>query len=188
MGTFEDEVGNAFGYLERDFGYRITARSSDLITYGGNGVVVAVGYDSQRSYEVSVDLGEEGKGHPRFDLGEALRSCDAPKNLPSAYQVSDRVDLPRFLGDLAKNLRQYCSELLRGDQQAFERLQRLQEIECEKFGQERDLRYARNRAAQAWAVKDYERVISALAPHEGALSESEEMKLTFARKKRAEAG
>lgn len=182
MGAFESATLEAFDYLFSELGFRITDRSPISLTYHGNGCFVIIRHDFQRSYELTLDLGKEGQPSPLFNFGEALRSCGAPADLPSSYQISDDAKLPMFLGKLADNLRDYCSDLLQGNAQAFQRLQQLRESESETFGQERDLRYARDDAKQAWAVGNYGKVITALQPHENFLSKSKKKAGTRSKK------
>ena len=183
MDVFESATVEAFDYLFSELGFQIADRSPNSLTYHGNGCFVIIRHDSHRSYELTLDLGKEGQPSPMFNFGEALRSCGAPADLPSSYQISDDTKLPMFLEKLADNLRNYCSDLLLGNAQAFQRLQQLREWECEAFGQERDLRYARDDANQAWAVGNYGKVVTTLQPHENLLSKSEKIKLELARKK-----
>ena len=184
MTGFELSVLNAFRYLVDDFGYQLAKRSRGLITYRGNGVFVTISHDFNGLCELSLFLGEENH-LLSFAFGKALRSCNAPAELPSSYQVSDEARLPKVIGELANSLRSHCSELLVGDRQAFRQLEKLQEVECNAFERDRRLRSAREAANQAWSTGDYQQLIDAFSPHEDALRKSEKMKLEFARKKLA---
>lgn len=158
-------------------------RSRGLITYRSNGVVVTISHDFNRSYELSLFVGQEDPPAPMFDFGVALRSCNAPAGVPSSYQVSDEARLPKFVGELAGSLRSYCSDLLVGETQAFRQLEELFQVECDAFERERKSRYARGDADQAWSARDYQQVVDVLDPHEASLGKVEKRKLELARKK-----
>lgn len=188
MGVFLSATRDAFGYLEDALGYRSDDRAPGRVSYRGQGVVITVLYDDQRSYELSIDIKREGQASPGFDFGEALRSCGAPADLPSCFQVSDETRLPKFIAELAGSLQAHCAELLSGDARAFRRLQELRDSECSAFEQERTLKQAREKAARAWQAGDYAAVIEALQPLEALLSPSERKRLAIARRKLSEAG
>ena len=182
MTVFESAAFDAFSYLVDDFGYQITKRSRGLITYSGNGGFVTILHDFNGSCELSLFLGEEDQ-LPSFGFGKALRSCNAPAEKPYSYRVGEGARLPKVIGELAERLRLYCSDVLKGESEAFQKLKKLQEIECNAFERERRLRSARGAANQAWSIGDYQEVVDALGPHENFLRKSEQMKLDFARKK-----
>ncbi|MCP5071960.1 MAG: hypothetical protein GY947_01530 [Rhodobacteraceae bacterium] len=183
MSIFETATRNAFAFLVDELGYEATVSLPDRVEYQSNGLVVTVSYDHNRSCELTVGLGSVNQLGPQFNFGETLRSCGAPVDLPSAYQVSDKNRLIHFLGELAENLRRYCTELLTGDAPAFDRLKRLREIECEAFERENKLRKVRSDANQAWATGNFQRVVRILQPHESELGKLEKRKLDFSRKK-----
>ncbi|MDE0451538.1 MAG: hypothetical protein OXI90_07205 [Gammaproteobacteria bacterium] len=182
MTAFESAACDVFRYLIDDFGYQMTKRSQGLITYCGNGVFVTISHDFNGSCELALFLGQEDE-LPSFGLGKALRSCNAPAELPYSYQAIDVAKLRKDAGELADSLRLYCSELLVGDWQAFQKLAELHEVECNAFERERRLRSAREAANQAWSTGGYQQVIDAFAPHEDFLRKSERMKLAYARKR-----
>ncbi|MCE2424991.1 MAG: hypothetical protein J4F45_07795 [Pseudomonadales bacterium] len=161
-------------------------RFPGLTTYRGNGVVVTVSYDFNRSYELSLDLGQESP--PMFSFDEVLRSCNAPAEVPSSYQITDESKLLKFIGELATSLRSYCSKLLVGDTQAFRCLNNLRVTQCNTFNRERELGYARQEMKQAWSSGDYQGVIDALTPHEYSLTKAERIKLAISRKKLGRTG
>ena len=101
--------------------------------------------------------------------------------------MSDETKLSKFVDALAGSLKSYCSELLLGAPKAFRQLRILREAECEAFGRERELRYARDDASKAWSLGDYQQVVNVLMPHEDSLSKSEKMKLEIVRKRVASA-
>lgn len=183
MSVFETATLNAFGYLVSEFGYKVVEQSPGVVVYRGSRVVVTIRHDFNRSYELALDFGEENQLPPHFNFGEALRACGAPAKLPASYQVSAETKLPKFVDALAGSLRSYCCELLLGAPKAFQQLRNLREAECETFGRERELRYARDAAGKAWSLGDYQQVVNVLKPHDGSLSKPEKMKLEIARKK-----
>jgi len=182
MSMFKTSTQSAFKFLSQEFGFEARAKN-DEVSYRKGELCIIVRYDLGRSYELVIDLGKEGQSDPMFDFGEALRSCNAPKEIASAYQVSSPESLPKFLEHLATSLKEYCGALLKSDEEAWKKLEQQREIECATFNEERELRYAREDASQAWDAGDFQLVVQLLSPFESLLNKAEQMRLSFARKK-----
>ena len=170
-------------FLEQDLGFRLHSAAANLLRYETKNVFVVVSYDAQRSFELSLNLGQKtGAVERSFNFGEVLRSVEAPKNVASAYQVTSDEALNEFLNKLAKNLQQYGMSFLQNSPAAFVRISQLRERECEQYALDRDLRKARVEAETAWQKKDYPVVVKALKPFRAALTATEVEKLDFAQK------
>lgn len=182
MNTFEAAALSAFEFLTREFGYEATSRNN-AVSYRRGRYQVVVQYDSRKSYELTVDLGNKGQEDTLFNLGEALRSCAASTQVASAYQVSKPESISKFLELLAAKLKQHCGALLRGDELAWSRLEAQRKAECTAFSNQRELRHARDGASQAWEAEDYRRVVQILTPLESSLSRAEQFKLELAKKR-----
>jgi len=183
MSVFQTAARTAFGFLETEFCFQVASSGADRISYERGSFVVLVRYDSQRSYELTVDLGDRQKDQPLFNLGEALRSLGLPQEHPSAYQVAAENALPEFLERLATDLKTHGTPILGQEPGSLNNLRQLRNRECEEFARERDLRHARANVSKAWKAGDYGSVIRWFEPVEKWLSKSEQMKLNLARKK-----
>lgn len=183
MSVFQTAARAAFGFLETELCFQVASSEASRISYERGSFVVLVRYDSQRSYELTVDLGDRQKDQPLFNLGEALRSRGLPQEHPSAYQVAVENRLPEFLERLATDLKTHATSILSQEPASLEKLRQLRNRECEEFARERDLRHARANASDAWKAGDYGSVIRWLKPLEKWLSKSERMKLDLAQRK-----
>ncbi|HSY74944.1 MAG TPA: hypothetical protein VK810_05700 [Dongiaceae bacterium] len=183
---FQILAKEAFAFLEINFGFKLHLLTKDLLRYETQDVFVLIGYDSQRSYELSLDLGQiNSTTEQSFNFGEMLRSIKAPHDVASSYQVSSEQELKQFLDKLAQALQTYGAIFLKNDAIAFERLAQLRERECKEYALERNLRAARAKAEVAWRSKNYEVVVATLEPFRAALTATEIGKLEFSEKQTA---
>jgi len=171
-----------FSFLETSFGFVLHAGES-ILRYETQNVYVLIGYDSNRSYELSIDLGRRSSTkEPPFNFGEILRSVKAPEMVPFSYQASSEEVLERCLEKLAQSLWKYGADFLRNDTAAFLRLAEFRQREGAAYALSRDLRLARTQAEAAWVRKDYAKVIRALEALEAHLTPAEMNRLTYSRK------
>jgi hypothetical protein len=183
---FQILAKEAFAFLEISFGFKLQLLAKDSLRYETQDVFVLIGYDSQRSYELSLDLGQiNSTTGQSFNFGEVLRSIKAPRDVASSYQVSSEQELKQFLDKLAQALQTYGAIFLKNDAIAFERLRQLREQEGKEYPLERNLRAARAKAEVAWHSKNYEVVVATLEPFRAALTATEIGKLAFSEKQTA---
>jgi hypothetical protein len=109
--------------------------------------------------------------------------------IPENFFWSYRDGLGRGqLGDIrycALTLRTFGSDFLGGDTQLFEELLSRQASYIEADRRKMDAwgyRLAASKAAQAFAIRDYDKVVTLLSPHTAHLTEIEERKLDYARR------
>lgn len=178
---FERLTKEFFAFLETSFGFTRRLVDASQVRYETKKVYVLIGYDFNRSYEVSVDLGEICAAGPAFNFGEVLRYAKAPPEVSSSFQVTSVDVLEQCLERLAQALWKYGPELLRDDRNAFAQLASLRDKESRKFELESRLRHARSDAESAWQKKDYGSVVAALESLSEHLSSAEKIRLEYSR-------
>ncbi len=184
MRNFQALASEAFAFLEADFGYERRLITEGSLRYETQNVFVVVGYDGQRSFELSLDVWQRSAAVERsFNFGEVLRTVKAPAAVSSSYQVTSEEALKRFLKDLAQALRKYGVDFLQNNIAAFAQIAQLRDQECSQYALERNLRRVRAEAEAAWQKKDYPAVVKALKPWRAALTATEVGKLEFAERK-----
>ena len=181
--NFQILATEAFAFLESNFGFKLQLLAKDSVRYETEDVFVLISYDSQRSYELSLSLGQiNSTTGQSFNFGEVLRSVKAPNDVATSYQVSSAPALGLFLKRLAMVLQTYCTAFLKNNVIAFAQLAQLRERECKEYALERNLRAARAKVEIAWRSKNFEAVVSAFEPLRAALTAAEIGKLEFSKK------
>ena len=180
---FTESATEAFKFLTCEFHFEITATSAASVTYEKRGFEVCVHYDAYQSFGIGVTLGWKCSDEPRFNLGEALRSCGAPETLASTFQCSNPEKLQPLLLKLADNMKKHCSRILRLEDEALNQLLNQRNLECSDFNAARELRYAREDAESAWKNQDFAQVVDVLSPLESLLSDTDRKRLSIARKR-----
>lgn len=180
---FTESATEAFKFLTGEFHFEIIATSAASVTYEKRDFVICVHYDACRSFEIGVTLGWKSSDEPRFDLGEALRSCGAPETFASAFQCSNPENLQPLLLKLADNMKKHCSSILRLEDEALSKLLNQRDLECSDFNTARELRYAMEDAETAWKNQDFAQVVDVLSPLESLLTDTDRKRLSIARKR-----
>ncbi len=180
---FEILAPKHFSFLETTFRFVRNRISETLLKYESKYVYVLIGYDSERSYEISIDLAAKNSGdNPPFNFGEVLRSKNAPQDIPSSYQVTTTTVLNQCLENLAQALWKYSADLLRNDPGAFTRLANLRRKESAELDLNLRLRRARSIVEVAWEKRNYQAIVEALQPLQLHLSLAERKKLKYSQK------
>ena len=110
-----------------DLGLTVVSRSGFSVRLEGDGVFVQVDYDSVRSHELELWVGQAELPEPPFSLGDLLRSTDCPRDQVAGVdliQVSDEATLERQLARCAELLWVYGGPFLRGDVFALDLIER----------------------------------------------------------------
>jgi hypothetical protein len=183
--VFADEARRQFDLLAQQFGLSCVTANEREVRYESDAVFLCVNFDNARSYELGIEVGKKRPAQPErpFSLAEVLRLrgvSDAASI--DGIVVRDAARLRNALARLATLVVQHASDFLAGNDLSFAQVARLREKESLAYALERDLRTARARAEAAWADRDYQAVVKALAPLESHLSPAEKKRLDYSRK------
>ncbi len=185
---FLDLVRNQFSFLESEFGFRCVAAGSHSVRFQSEKVFVTIHYDSRRSYELGVEVGQidllfDGEERP-FTLVEILRMQGVDKREDyTFFQASTSKALAGCIERLAYLLLTYGKELLENNVFYFKSLSAFRERESDRYALQSKLTSVRSKLQKAWNNKDYLKVVELLQPFEKHISDLERKKLEFARRR-----
>ena len=190
---FVQTVEASFGFLVREFGFRLVDVQPTFVRYESERAFVNV-FHGRGSYELGVEIGRwiEFDGElveEKFTLGDVIAlDHDLSAVGYRSYATTNREPLVRFVVQLADWTQRFGSRVLEGDPTTFDSLReqgaRLSQTILEGWRAER-LRAA---ADCAWRCKDWGRVIDAygeIAAELGSieLKRSERARLSYAQKR-----
>ncbi|MEM9558549.1 MAG: hypothetical protein AAGC60_30130 [Acidobacteriota bacterium] len=177
--SLEKKVLENFDFL-RAFGLEPDTTNLRWVDFQNEAVVVRVGFDVGRSYEVDVWVGRRGAGE-LYSLQEILHmetGCS-----PRAFLASSDHAVDLGLRSMAQQLRERCPRLLEETAGEFERLAKHRRSMAGQDAQQRALKRALVKAQEEWRAQNFQAVVEALTPFEERLSESERLRLGLARKR-----
>jgi hypothetical protein len=182
--SFSELASKHFHFLPRDYGFNPISQTDSHVRWENGQVVVELIYDSGRSFEVSLSIGngsgQAGTSKANFDLGEIVRLTNLHCNpLSTFFQASNERKLDWVLHEMAKLLRDFGSRMLRGDTASFERLAEQRLYEGEQHAKETHLREVRREVEQAWKKSDHGRVVALCGPCLAELSPAERMRYDY---------
>lgn len=129
--TFVEAVEEHFRFLEDEFRFSLVARKEPFVVFGSAVVRVNVYCDIHRHAELDLGLervADVGKRTPFFRI-EQFRKLQGLPLLPrTAPFVETDEQMTVELQRLAYDLKECCSDVLRGNLNAFE------QIECQRKG------------------------------------------------------
>ena len=146
---------------------------------------VAVVEWNPRSGELEAFTGllpKKGESQETLSLSDVLnmQGAEAPKRrMP--FQVADEDHLAPFLQKLAQDTRAHAQPALAGDRMFFRRLETFRSTQSQAHMRDMELRRVRSEAEKAWRDRDLSSLIRLYASIESDLSESEKVKLDYAR-------
>ena len=177
---FADEVKKHFAFLET-FGFRCARSEATLVRFESPKLAISV-FHGRKSYEISLEI-ESAQGSETYSFSEILRLVHDDR----AEQYRDYAT--HIVEGVAEGVRQ-LAELFRkcvdagifNDSELFSRLKLQREDSARNYALETQLEQARKKSESAWAEKDFEKVVQALAPLQEHLNPSDLKKLEYARK------
>jgi hypothetical protein len=181
---FSEPAKRAFSFLE-GAGFKLVLLEPSRLRYETAGSVVRIEWDA-RSGEMNVFFGlQPAKGRPEdaFSLSDLLDmvGIEAPERR-APFQVADEKKLAPFLEKMANDVLVHAQPALSGDRMFFRRLQTFRESKSYEYMRSMRLRQVRAQADEAWRDRQLERVIALYGSIEDDLSESEKVRLAYARK------
>jgi hypothetical protein len=177
---FEEAVLTEFRFLVTEYGFAQVDANPSCVSYERDDVRVAIRQDRE-SFELGVTVERKGMGE-RFSVWEIARLQHAPDVTERTFlqaSTTDRVE--KFIPELARLLRTYGGDALRGDAGFFSRLRELQVEESNRFLRDGRLRWVRERLPEMWHQRDYAQIVRLLDEVHEQLSPSELAKLAYAR-------
>lgn len=186
--NFSRLVENKFSFLISEYGFRCVFAISDFVRFESEDVFVSIFYDSNRSYEIGVEIGQlnvlfNDKERP-FNLVEILRLEGVVGEKDNmSLQAIDSINIINVISRLSVLLSTYAVEFLKNSQFDFRRLSNFREMECNQHELQSEWFSIRREAQVAWRKKDYLKFIELYSSFKGSLSEVEKGKLAFAQKK-----
>jgi hypothetical protein len=183
---FAPAVVEAFAFLEEEYGFRRVATLVTYVRYESPKVFVNV-FHGRASYELGVELGLRGpdpRQEDHYSLHEFLRFAAPPVSSQyKPFQVTRPETVATFVPVLADLLKSHAGPALVGDEKFFSELQAAVSRDRRALGTEMRLGAIRDRAVEAWQLKEYARFVSLLAPVEPDLTDLERRKLAYARRR-----
>jgi hypothetical protein len=177
---FADEVKEHFAFLEA-LGFRCVRSEATLVRFESSKLTITV-YHEKFSYEISSAI-ESVRGSHAYSFFETL--C-----LVKGEQIEHYRDYAtRTVEGVAEGVRQ-LAELLRkcvdsgilNDSELFSRLKLQREEWVRNYALDTQLEQARKNSESAWAKKDFQRVVQALAPLQEHLNPTDLKRLEYAKK------
>lgn len=185
--SFGASVQDHFAFLEREHGFRILEQGRSTVVYANESLRVALYYDDQRSFEVSLGLSQRGNpSQPAFSFDEVLRSLDVPANeWPTGYAVTTLDAAQKLVGKMAGITSRYAVRLLQGDAESWHELEEQRRADCVAYAAKTNMTHAKRIADAAWSAHDYKKVVLALEAVEAHLGKIDAGKLAYARQQLA---
>ena len=183
--SFSSFVRRAFDFLVERHGFKVIQEQRALVTYQSSMCEISLFYDDQRSFEVGLGIaGCQLTDNPPFSFDEILRAQNVPESeWPMGYSARTVEDASELLDKIAVLISRYAVELVEGHQPAWERLIEQRKSDCIRYTKETNHRLAKAKANDAWAVRDYIKVIEALEGVDVAwLGKADLAKLEYARR------
>lgn len=181
---FHMAVRKAFSFLELKYDFHYIESGQATVIYNNNNVDVAIFYDDQRSFEVSLSLHNSGNPEqPPYNFDELLRVLNVPNALwPFGYSVVAWTDVEQLILKMASITNLYVANALMINDSLWKDLaenRRNESIICAK---NTTLDNARIRAGEAWKRKDYKQVIESLDNVKYSLGAADLAKLNYSRR------
>lgn len=148
-----------------------TPRISGRITYG------------DKEFDIETELGPT-RGTERYPLWQWAYALGRPEVVPATGWVMTVDRLERIVSGFARATLALSDDVARADPAIIERIER-ERREAQAASEERDARDDHRRAsaaaAEAFAKRDFDRVVKLLTPFEAVLTPAERKKLHYAR-------
>lgn len=181
---FVKMVEQSFERILRQYGFTVadgTDASAILVT---DRIFVSVIYDKARAFEVLVNLGrfsDATTSKVPFNLGEVFREFAVPNSSQRSYLQSASISrVAEFLESVSIALAEHCDQILRGEEDAFNRVEIRRTIEAREYTLRVQLEGIRKDADLAWQQKNYNAYASLLSGLEPVLTDGDKKKLAFA--------
>ncbi|MCI0560634.1 MAG: hypothetical protein MN733_19280 [Nitrososphaera sp.] len=180
---FSRAVLQYFNFLCSDYGFQVTDQSVTLVRFESNDVFINV-YHGRASYELGVEIGKfDDPSGTRYRLPTIIEAfMGNTVGQKGVFQASSPDAIRSSIEHLAQLVSSYCSALLRGDNDAFDRVRKAAKHISEELTGHYTRGVLRRRAEQAWQNKDYADVVRIYGKFSQTLTSIERKRLEIARK------
>lgn len=188
---FKDAVLSSFTFLS-GYGFRPVRAEPTFVRYeaarpsSGTSMFLNV-YHGRGSYELGVEIGLCGQDQATLTLPLlvewAARDQGGVPGQQTTFQVSTRDGVKRFVPKLAELVQKYAKPFLEGDIKAYQSAAEHVRRGSALYEKHMQLQRVREQAETAWHDKDYEQVVNVYEPFREDLSQSENMRLEYAKKR-----
>jgi hypothetical protein len=184
---FGEAVVSAFKFLVEDYSFRCVRKDVTIVRFESDSVFVNV-YHGRISFELNVEIGElaivEGRPENPFTIGEILHLVN-PKEATNyrPFQVHTAESVKKFVGELARLVKEHAVPALVGDHDFFQRVSEVQAKRSDAYLKELRLNRTRTQVEAAWHQKDYPRVAEFYDSMMDDLTPAEAKRLAYAKKK-----
>jgi hypothetical protein len=179
---FHLALEECFHTVAAEYSFRMSAFTKNSATFDNGDIVLSLGYDDQRSFEVYLTMARRrDTRHPSFTFEEILRSAGADiSSLPYGYCASSQTEALRLINTMIKLLCEYARGLLNSEETAWLAIFEQRRKDSEAYFLTKNLDSARHHADAAWKKRDYVSFVSHLEPLRHALTDTEARKLDYA--------
>jgi hypothetical protein len=177
-------VRKAMGDLVLKHGFQVIERGRSLLTFETNKVELALSYDDQRSFEVSIGVRlKPNSAEPAYSFDELLRIQNVPANEWSTGYAARNVEATEMIIQrIVDILDRHAAPLLDADPDAWARLDEQRRSDCIAYASTTRMAHAKWVADEAWVAKDYRKVVATLEAVESELDQTNAAKLAYAKR------
>lgn len=156
-----------FGFLIEEYSFHIVKSENFVTLFENENIFLKVVFDSQRSYEVDVYLGEVNSLTrdyvTSYDLRGLIELVDGhEESVYKVIQITNLNDLDKFIKILASIANKYIEQLILKSEDYFSKLSSLRICKEEEYAEKTQLARIRKSVHHAWGNKDYQSVVNLL--------------------------
>jgi hypothetical protein len=186
---FVEAVESSFAFLVSDHGFTLTQVEPTYMRYKTEDVFLVV-YHGRSSCEIDVEIGQIVKNPDQievsYSMGEIIEFAGASKETGYTYFMATTPEnVLMHVRTLAEYTKKYALNVLAGDQQTWDDLEKTRRKISNLITREYKLKAVRRDVDSAWREKNFPRVVELYGSVEEDLAASEKKKLEYARKRLA---
>jgi len=180
---FKNAALDAFGFMVPDYGFRCTKISPLIVRFESEYVYFEVTHEP-RSFEIDFSVGRIDRPDERFSLSELnvfMGYAEEGKSYPALMAYKPEA-VKEVLAQVGDHLKDKGGSVLQGRADAFEKLASIRASAPNDYFNGVHVGSAKKAAEDAFHAKDYGKVVKALEPIKGCLSQAELKKLDYAKR------
>jgi len=181
--AFAELAAEAFLFLLR-IGFTVARREATLLRFESDAVFVNI-YHGRRSYQIGVEIGRLN-GQEKFSLHELLVAFGPDEVDKARYQTSESEPVKRYLAEIAATLDTKCRDVLVGDADAFEMLERVTSVSRQAATLQAQYGPIVRQADKAWEDKNLDLAATLYRASEPALDKTRRRRLEYLCERRIE--
>ena len=181
---FDSSVTKSFCFLITDYDFQVVRVEPTIVQYETSKVFINI-YHGRQSFEIGVEIGLICRGYDsRFRLPVVLKGLlgKQTKHVQTFYQAHEKHVISHCVQKLALLVKEHCDPVLRGDQSAFNLVEKSSFQESNAITQKYSIEPIKYKADIAWKQKDYESVVSLYGSIKKHLNDIEKKRIDYARR------